>query len=113
MAPSPIGPITWYLSSRISPLRSSASITPSPPELLRSDRSALRQGGEFGPDHIRIDSAGAHVMAESAVHGSHEVVAADKMSVPADPLRDELRMLDVVRLALDDTGNQDLALGDL
>src|SRR4051812_44466635 len=83
------------------------------PEFLRGDRSALRQGGELGPDHIRIDSPGAHVDAESAVHGGHEVVATDEVGVSADALRDELRMLDVVRLALDDARNQDLPVGNL
>ena len=55
----------------------------------------------------------ADVDAEAAVDAGHDVVAADEVGVALDALRDELRVLDVVRLALDDAGDQHLAFGHL
>src|ERR1051325_7763449 len=71
------------------------------------------QRRELGTHDVGIDAAGADVDAEAAVDGGHQVVAADQMRIATDALRDELGMLDVVRLALDHAGNQDLPLGRL
>src|SRR6185295_19797653 len=51
--------------------------------------------------------------AEAAVDAGHDVVAADELRIPLNALRDEIRMLDVVGLAFDDTRYQYLAVRHL
>src|SRR5262245_60806893 len=76
------------------------------PELLRGNRGALRERAELGPHDIRVDAARADVDREAAVDAGHDAIATDEVRIAADALRDELGMLDVVRLALDDAGDQ-------
>src|SRR6478609_7210544 len=83
------------------------------PELARRDSRTFGQRGHFRPDDVGIDGGLAHPRAVAAIAAGHHVLAADEVSVAADPLRDQLRMLDEVRFRLDDTRNQHLAFGQL
>src|SRR4029453_9418201 len=83
---------------------------PPRPELAAGDGGALRQRSELRPDNLRIHAARSDVNAEAAVDAGHHVVAADELRISLETLRDELGMLDVVGLALDDAGDQHLAL---
>src|SRR5207244_165418 len=83
------------------------------PEPAARDGGALCQRAELGPDDIRIDAARSDVNAEPAVDARADVLAADELRISLDALRDELRMLDVVRLAFDDAGYQHFAVGHL
>src|SRR3989442_15470433 len=90
-----------------------ASVGGSAPELPARDGGALRKRAELGPDDIRIHPTRSDMNAEPAVDAGHDVVAAGEPGIPLDALRDELRMLDVVGLALDDARNEHLAVRHL
>src|SRR5262249_49111949 len=70
------------------------------PEPAARDGRALRERRELRPDDFGIDAARSDVDAETAIDAGHDVVAADKCRIPLDALRDELRVLDVVGLAV-------------
>src|SRR6186997_2690899 len=42
------------------------------PELGAGELRALREGGELGPCHVRVDALHADVDAEAAVHAGHD-----------------------------------------
>src|SRR5256885_118083 len=84
-----------------------------PPELTRGDARAFRHRRHFRPHDIRIDRGLSHPRAITAVAAGHHIFAADKLRIATDPLRDQLRMLDEIRLRLDDARNEHLAFGQL
>src|SRR6187551_1563638 len=83
------------------------------PELARRDSRTFGQRGHLRPDDVGIDGGLAYPRAVAAIAAGHHVLAADEICVAADALRDQLRMLDEVRLRFDDTGDQHLAFGQL
>src|SRR5712692_9864651 len=83
------------------------------PELPRRNPRALRHRRQLRPHHVRIDRRLADPGAVAAVAAGDDVLAADEFRVAADPLRDELRMLDEIGLRLEHAWDQHLALGEL
>ena len=70
------------------------------PELLAGDPRALGHRRELGPHHVGIDRGLADPGAVAAIAAGDHVLAADEFGVAADALRDQLRMLDEVRLRI-------------
>src|SRR5215831_188981 len=83
------------------------------PEFARCDARAFGHRRHLRPDDVGIDGRLAYPGAESTITAAHHVLASDELRVAADPLRDELRMLDEVGLRLDDAWNQNLSFGQL
>src|SRR5262249_50942475 len=81
--------------------------------MLRRDARALGHGGELGPCHVRIDGGLADPSAVATVAAADHILAADQVGVAADAMRDQLGMLDEVRLGLDHAGDQRLTFGNL
>ena len=90
-----------------------------PPRLSYSPQAAAGELGAFDQRaQLQIRDVGIHraeagERAETAVAAGDHALAADEVGVAADPLGDQLRMLDVVRRRADHAGNEDLVLGDL
>lgn len=59
---------------------------------------------ELRPHDRRIDIRGLRRGAEPAVGTGHDVLPPDERAVPHQPLRDQVRMLDVVVRRVDDAG---------
>src|SRR5262249_25044188 len=82
-------------------------------EFPGGDARALGHRGHLRPHHLRRDRRLPDRRAESAVAAGDHVLAPDQLRVTGNALRDEIRMLDEVRLRLDDAGDQELAFGKL
>ena len=52
-------------------------------------------------------------LGEAAVGSAHDALAADELREPDEPVGDELRVLDDVRVVRDDARDEHLALGQL
>src|SRR5205823_3336269 len=77
------------------------------PELLARDARPFGHRGQLAPHDIGIDGGLADPRAVAAVGTEHHVLPAHQVRVAADALRDELRVLDEVRLRFEHAGNQD------
>src|SRR2546421_3151814 len=85
----------------------SAPIAPSPinptcicslPELSRRDARAFGERRELRPYHVGIDRRLPDPGAVAAIAARHHVLSSHQLRIAADALRDQLGMLDEVRL---------------
>ena len=78
------------------------------PKLFCRKRGALREGAQFLPGELRMDSS-----AEPAIRAGDDVFASDDARILDDPVRDELWMLQDVGRVADHARDEDLARGSL
>src|SRR5687767_15212450 len=86
---------------------------PELPELVRGEPRALCQTGQLRPDDVGVHGRLADPGAEPAIGPGDDVLATDQPRVAADPLGDQLRVLDEVRRRIEDAGDDELARGKL
>src|SRR6185437_17030805 len=82
------------------------------PQAPRGNRGAFDERGQLGPGDCRIDGRGGRARREAAIDAGDDVLAPDEARITLDALRDELGMLDEVRRAVNDSGDDRLPLGD-
>src|SRR5437868_10450968 len=80
----------------------------STPQLAAGERGALRQRFELGPGDV-----GMHAPAKTAICGGDDPLPAHQSGKPKDALGDELGMLDHIGGVADDTGEDQLPVGEL
>src|SRR5438093_4563596 len=90
--------------------RGSARLTP---QLLAGKPRAFRERLELRPHDRGMDPAMERALCEAAVGPGDDVLAAEKLGEPHDPLGDQRGMLDHVGGMTDDTWNEHLALRQL
>ena len=83
-----------------------------PPEAFGGEPRALGEGAELKPGDSAVDGAEADERAEPAVGAGDDALPARDVGEPADALRHQARMLQHVRLHVDDAGDEDLVVGD-
>src|SRR5947207_10583981 len=76
------------------------------PEPLGGNGGAVGQGLELGPDDVLGDELEAREGAEAAIGAAdHPLAIADHIDGSTEPVRHQLRMLEIVRGDVDDAGN--------
>ena len=101
--------------SRVKPrkMRRDQATAPRAEELLRRDSRALGERLELRPLDRRVHALEEGALREAAVGAAHHALAADELREPDEPVGDELRMLDDVRVVRDDARDEHLPLGQL
>lgn len=69
------------------------------------------QGRKLLPGHIGIDIAIACESSETTIGAGYDTINANYGCVTVPPLRDQLRMLHIIRASVDDAGRQHFFIG--
>src|SRR5262245_28105356 len=83
------------------------------PELDSGQRGAVDQRLQLGPLNRRVHANQIPVLRKAAVRARDDVLLADQPGEVLDPPRDQLRVLDDVGGLRDQSGDDDLAIGQL
>src|SRR5437762_406957 len=83
-----------------------ATVSITAPQLVAGEGGALRQRFELGPGNLRVDAA-----AETAIGRGDDPLAADDLGKAQNAVGDQLGMLDDIGRVADDSGQQDLVVG--
>src|SRR3984885_4392968 len=78
------------------------------PKVLARESRALHEGAELEPRHLGMNGAKTHKCSEAAIGAGDNALAADETGVALDPLGDEFRMLEHIRLGVDNARDDDL-----
>src|SRR5215510_14060349 len=103
LAPSCRSP---HVASQRRSLCGSARLTP---QLLAGKPRALGERFELRPHDRGMDATMERALREAAIGPGNDVLAADQLGEPHDPLGNEGRMLDDIGRVADDTWNEHLA----
>ena len=79
------------------------------PQRLRGDARAFDQGFQLRPHDGRMNAARERALREAAIGAAHDVLAADDLGEPHDPLGDQFGMLDDIGGVTDHARDQDFS----